>query len=129
MSKQYHDPVTGDELTRLEYYTRQVQVLVRTPWFILAFNVITLVAMILGHGDVWNYFASWLAIMVEWLVGTYMFGQTGRDATYIRRIANLEEMMEQQLEHLEAIPGYLYSNTGCLIKAGEVLAFQSTTGS
>ncbi len=90
----YRDPVTGDELTRLEYYTRQVQVVVRTPWFLLFFNAVTLVAMILGHGDIWNYFASWLAIMVEWLVGTYMFGQTGRDATYIRRIARLEAVTE-----------------------------------
>jgi hypothetical protein len=103
VSKKYHDPVTGDELSWLEYYTRQVQVVVRTPWFILFFNVITLVAMILGHGDVWNYFASWLAIIVEWLVGTYMFGQTGRDALYIRRIAHLEEVNDKQLKHLEAL--------------------------
>ena len=33
--------------------------------------------------------------MVEWLVGTYMFGQTGRDATSIRRIAHLEENVER----------------------------------
>ena len=91
MSKRFHDPVTSDELSRLEYYTRQAQVVVRIPWFLLFFNVVTLVAMILGHGDVWNYFASWLAIIVEWFVGTCMFAQTGRDATYIRRIANLEE--------------------------------------
>lgn len=88
VTKHFHDPVTGDELSPFEYYTRQVQVLVRTPWFLLFFNVITLVAMILGNGDVWNYFASWFAIMVEWSIGTYMFGQTGRDATYIRKIAD-----------------------------------------
>ena len=87
--KQYHDPITGDELKRLEYFTRQIQVFVRTPWFILVFNVVTLVAMLFGHGDTWNYFASWLAIIIEWLVGTYMFGQTGRDAVILRKLNHI----------------------------------------
>lgn len=97
----FRDPITGDELTRLEFLVRQVQVVVRTPWFIVAFNLITLAMVLLGHPDAWNYLASWLAIIVEWLVGTYMFGQTGRDAVYIRKIVQLIEMNEKQLEHLE----------------------------
>lgn len=96
----YIDPVTGDELTRLEYLVRQAQVVVRTPWFIVAFNVTT-VLILLGHGDLWNYFASWLAIIVEWLVGTYMFGQTGRDATIIRKNTKLEEQNQHLLERVE----------------------------
>jgi hypothetical protein len=96
--KPFTDPITGDHLSPLEYYTRQVQVAVRTPWFILGFNVVTLGAFITGHLDIWNYFASWLAIIVEWLVGTYMFGQTGRDAVHIRRIDRVETLILQLLE-------------------------------
>ena len=91
MSKHYHDPVTGDELTRLEYFVRQTQVLVRTPLFILLFIVVTAIVWATGNPEAllwWNLSASALAIAVEWLVGTYMFGQTGRDATYIRKIAH-----------------------------------------
>jgi hypothetical protein len=95
--KQYKDPVTGDPLSPLEFYTRQVQVCVRTPWFIFAFNLVTLLAMLLGHLDSWNFFASWLAIIIEWLVGTYMFGQTGRDAAHIRRIDRIEKLILERL--------------------------------
>ena len=97
----YKDPVTGDELPMLEYRTRQVQVFVRTPWFILVFNLITIASMALGHGDVWNYFASWLAIMIEWLVGTYMFGQTARDAVVTREVRSLIQQMRSVLEIVE----------------------------
>ncbi len=93
------DPVTGDTLTRLEYFTRRVQVVVRTPWFILFFNLTT-IAIFLGHGDTWNFFASWLAVMIEWLVGTYMFGQTGRDAVLIRKIEQMEEAHDKQLSQI-----------------------------
>ncbi len=104
MSRQFHtDPVTGDKLTNLEFATRQLQVFLRTPWFMAAFNLITFACLLLGWLVGWNTFASWLAVVVEWAVGTYMFGQTGRDATYIRRIAHLEEVNEAQMRHLEAL--------------------------
>ena len=97
------DPVTGDKLTRLEYYVRQIQVFVRTPWFILFFNLITiLMVFIMGRPVEWNDLASWLAIIIEWLVGTYMFGQTGRDALVIRTIK--KELMEK-VERMEAEHG------------------------
>jgi hypothetical protein len=95
------DPVTGDKLTRLEYYTRQVQVVVRTPWFIFTFNAITLFCIIINQLFDWNVFASWLAIIIEWLVGCYMFGQTKRDALVIRAIrAEITEKVERmEAEH------------------------------
>ncbi len=95
------DPVTGDELKPLEYFTRQVQVAVRTPWFLMLFNLTTIV-IFLGHSDIWNVFASWLAVMIEWLVGTYMFGQTGRDAVLIRKIERMEEDHSKALEEINA---------------------------
>jgi hypothetical protein len=94
------DPLTGDELNRLEYYVRQIQVVVRTPWFILAFNTITVACIIAGQLFNWNVFASWLAIIIEWLVGTYMFGQTGRDAILIRTIKKeLDQIRDEIRKH------------------------------
>lgn len=110
------DPITGDTLPRLEYYTRQVQVFVRTPAFILFFNAVTLIAMFLGRGDIWNYFASWLAIIIEWLVGTYMFGQTGRDAVVTREIRaiahRLEDLIELLVDDVEGIEDELEKPEG-----------------
>lgn len=52
------DPVTGDTLTLLEFLVRRLQVGMRTPWFIIAFNLITLVCLLLGLIVPWNTFAS-----------------------------------------------------------------------
>jgi hypothetical protein len=91
--------VTGDPLTALEYLTRQAQLALRSPWFIVGFNVFTLTMMALGWREQWNYIASWLAIMVEWVVGTFMFGQTRRDAVVLREtravVEHIEDVMEQ----------------------------------
>jgi hypothetical protein len=100
---EYHDPVTGDVLTRLEYLTRKLQVMVRTPAFMLVFNLITVTAMVLHRADAWNYFASWLAIVIEWVVGTYMFGQTARDAQVIREVRELARVIQKHVIHEDAV--------------------------
>lgn len=92
------DPVTGDQLTAVEYYSRQLQAMVRSPWFLVVFNVITGICMLIGWRDPWNWFASWLAIMVEWMVGKYMFGQTARDAVILRKLLQLEEQLLHDVE-------------------------------
>ncbi len=97
---EHHDPVTGDKLTNLEYLTRQLQVGLRTPWFMLVFNLVTLVCIVLGWMFQWNAFASWLAIIVEWLVGTYMFGQTKRDAIILRAVKQLVEQEEHEIHDM-----------------------------
>jgi hypothetical protein len=96
----YRDPMTGDELSRLEHFLRQIQVMVRTPFFILFFIAVTAAIWATGNANLllwWNLCASALAIAIEWLVGTFMWGQTARDAVYIRKIAHLEE----QIGHME----------------------------
>lgn len=90
----FHDPATGDPLSTLEYFTRQTQQSLRSPWFILLFNAATVALLLLGLGTSWNYFASWLAIMVEWVVGTYMFGQTRRDALVLRQLLAIATRLE-----------------------------------
>jgi hypothetical protein len=102
------DPLTGDKLTTQEWVAWKAQALIRTPYFIGLFTVATVVAWSTRNPDIllwWNLVASSLAIYVEWLVGTAMFGQTKRDAGYIRRIAKLEELNETQLRHLETLLG------------------------
>lgn len=112
VKRTYTDPVTGDVLSRLEYLTRQVQVVVRTPWFILGFNLLTVSALLAGHVDAWNFVMSWLAIIIEWLVGTYMFGQTSRDAIVTRRNARLEEQNQQLLERIEQMEERILATLG-----------------
>lgn len=73
----------------------------RSPWFLIGFNLVTLTLMLLGLREQWNYFASWMAIMVEWMVGVYMFGQTKRDALVIREIRALARQMARDVEHIE----------------------------
>lgn len=93
--------MTGDALTRLEYLTRQAQMGLRHPLFLVGFNLVTLTLMALGLREQWNYFASWLAIMVEWMVGVYMFGQTKRDALVIREVRALARQMARDVEKIE----------------------------
>lgn len=87
--------MTGDTLTTLEYVTRQAQLALRSPWFLLAFNAVTLAFMLLGWREQWNYLASWLAIMVEWIVGTFMFGQGKRDSVVMRETRAIGQRLER----------------------------------
>lgn len=103
----YTDPVTGDPLSAIEYWTRKAQGWLRSPWFLVLFHLSLVLAFILHKLDLWNVFASALAVDVEWVVGTFNFGVQGRDGVYIRRIARLEEVNQKQLEHLE----YLVAKT------------------
>ena len=115
MAHRFYDRVTGDELTLQEHIAWKAQGLIRTPWFIGAFTLGTLLAWLSRDATIllwWNLCASALAIYVEYLVGTAMFGQTHRDATYIRRIARLEEINQVQLAHLETILGKLEAAAG-----------------
>jgi hypothetical protein len=102
----HQDPLTGDNLTTQEWVAWKAQAVIRTPYFIGLFTLATLTIWFTHDPALllwWNLVASALAIYVEWLVGTAMFGQTKRDAGYIRRIAKLEELNETQLRHLEVL--------------------------
>ena len=103
----HEDAVTGDRLSALEYLTLLVQTGLRSPWFLLGFNVVTIVALAVGGREGWNYFASWLAIIVEWIVGTFMLGQTHRDARCLREVRALAERLAKmeatELDKLDAL--------------------------
>lgn len=100
-----HDPVTGDALSTGEYVSWRVQGIIRNWWFLGLFTAITILVMALGNHnahDWWNYTASYLAIVVESIVGIAMFNQTRRDAVILRHIERLIQMNEQSTELLMA---------------------------
>lgn len=94
--KRYH-PQTGDELSRKEYITWTLQGVLRRSWFILGYILLSFIwwadPKLFGDPDLvhWNVVASLLAIVVEWIVGSTMLGQTIRDGQIIRRLERLEK--------------------------------------
>jgi hypothetical protein len=105
MKKKYVDPVTGDELTRSEHISWRIQTsVIRNWWFLFFFTAVTIACVgaqaatgDANWGNNWNYFASYMAIFVEAIVGRAMFGQTRRDAQIIRELrAVLNELRTLQ---------------------------------
>ncbi len=99
--KKYHDPITGDELTKGEYISWQVQGLIRRWYFLIAISIITVIVWSTNNQVAllwWNLGASYLAILIESVVGLAMFGQTRRDAVALREVRNLSKQIEKQEE-------------------------------
>lgn len=90
------DPVTGDTLRLSERFSRAVQAIIRRWSFIGAVTLITLAwwtwPALFHDRDLagWNRAASYLAILIESVVGIGVFGQTLRDAVVIRTILRME---------------------------------------
>jgi len=88
----HHDPITGDELSTGEWVSWQVQGVIRRWHFI---GVITLVTVLIWLTDNatallwWNLAASFLAILIESIVGLALFSQTKRDACVLREVRAL----------------------------------------
>src|SRR5260221_14767014 len=74
----YKDPVTGDPLSLGEYISWLVQGIIRRWVFLLLITLATIVAWIAGavHPQVliwWNLAAPYTAILIESVVGMFMF--------------------------------------------------------
>lgn len=106
------DPVTGDLLTKSEWFSWKLQQgVIRTWWFLLTFTAITVACVLTFNPSVviwWNVLASYLAIFVEAIVGRAMSGQARRDAQIIRELrAVLNEIKTiQQSEVQNQIADY-----------------------
>lgn len=108
------DPVTGDTLTAGERVSWMVQRIIRRWAFMGVIQLVTLVCWLVGtrSGAVllwWNLGASDFAIVMEFLIGISMLGQTLRDANVTRTIlrmeqqnVRMEEAHTQQLAELRA---------------------------
>ena len=101
MRRTYHDPVTHDELSLGEYTALLIQGVIRR-WLFLAFiTTVTLVVWIVGAFLPaalvwWNLAASLLAVMIESIVGMFLFGQMKRDAVILRKLEHVLEHVESQ---------------------------------
>lgn len=91
-------PVLGDEITFQEHVSWIVQTILRRWTFIIGFTVVSVAWWIkpaLFHDDGsyihWQLLASYLAILIESVVGIGMFGQTTKDAQILRRLERLEK--------------------------------------
>lgn len=96
------DPVTGDRLTAGERVSWGIQRLIRRWAFIGAVQLITAICWLIGvwHPEVltwWNLAASDFAIIMEFLIGIAMLGQTVRDALVSRAVRRMEQEHGEQL--------------------------------
>jgi len=119
----YRDPVTDDELSRGEYISWMVQSIIRRWTFLGVVTLLTLLAWstvfwLSQSGAVltwWNLCASYLAIVIESIVGLAMFGQTRRDAVILRRIARMDNVNAAQLDKLVALEAATSQQTAMLV--------------
>ncbi len=89
---EYKDPVTGDPLTRSELVSWHGQAIIRRWTFIVLFSLVTFTVWAIGNAlwvEWWNYAASWLALVIESVVGIAMFGQVRRDAVVLRELRSM----------------------------------------
>ena len=115
MRRTYHDPVTHDELSLGEYTALLIQGVIRR-WLFLAFiGTATLVVWIVGVGQPqvlvwWNLAASLLAVVIESIVGMFLFGQMKRDAVILRKLEHVIEHVESQEAAIYEIVAHVKSS-------------------
>ena len=101
MSK-YKNHITGDPLRLSEYLSWKSQGIFRSWWFVIIFTTITftwLAVPVWFHdlGRLWlNYYLSYLAVLVESIIGIGVASQSMRDAVILREIKKLGK---QDTEH------------------------------
>ena len=102
----YQDPLTGDTLTLGERVSWILQGIIRRWTFLITITLITAVVWIINNptGLIWwNLSASYLALVIESIVGLAMFNQTRRDAVFIRHIDAMGKAQETITAHLEKL--------------------------
>lgn len=109
--KHHHDPVTGDQLTSGEYISWLIQGIIRRWAFLGVITAVTILVWATNNSIAltwWNLGASYLALVIESVVGLAMYGQTRRDAVTLREVRTISRHIEvvgqQQLritEHIE----------------------------
>lgn len=91
----YKNHITGDHLRLSEYLSWKSQAIFRSWWFVVIFSTITftwLAVPIWFHDParLWlNYYLSYLAVLVESIIGIGVASQSMRDAVILREIKKL----------------------------------------
>lgn len=104
------DPVTGDVLTGGEYISWRIQGVIRRWTFLCIITALTILVWVTNNPSAllwWNLCASYLALVIESVVGIAMFSQTRRDALVLREVrataARVEEIAKKLLKEEDTI--------------------------
>jgi hypothetical protein len=100
-SREHRDPVTGDMLTQGEYISWIIQGVIRRWTFLIIITLVTIVVWTINNPTAllwWNLGASYLALVIESIVGLAMFGQVKRDAVALREVRAISQHIEQLAE-------------------------------
>lgn len=113
----YRHPVSGESIKFGEHVSWKIQFAIRRWSFIGSIALITLACVILGTFDVtvivwWNVWASFMALVIESVVGMAMFNMARNDGRVLRESHTLLEQQQtllgQQQNLLERVE-YLIS--------------------
>jgi len=103
VKKTFKDPVTGDPLSFSEYISWIIQGVIRRWLFLVILTIITILVWSTNHPIAllwWNLGASYLAIVIESIVGIALFSQTRRDAVALREVRAMAQHLQAQDEEL-----------------------------
>ena len=111
LRKHHVDPFTGDAIGRSERLSLFAQSILRKWTFVLAYTALTVLWWTHPHwfgdhpGDDarWQDWASYMALLIESLVGIGMFGWARRDSQVLRRLYQMERAAEQRDEVMVAL--------------------------
>ena len=96
-------PITGDEIGLGEHLSWVIQTAIRRWVFVGIVTIATAACWVIHSGSVltwWNYSASYMAVLIELVVGISMFQQTKADAQVIRKILAMETNQFAELKEL-----------------------------
>jgi hypothetical protein len=117
--KRYRDPLTGDLVGRSERVSLFVQAIMRRWIFVFAYTTVTVLWWTHpqwfgdqpGKDARWQDWASYMALLIESVVGIGMFSWARRDSQVIRKIHALERKAEQQEENAHVVLHEIYRLT------------------
>lgn len=95
------DPATGDVLTTGEYISWIIQGVIRRWAFLVLISIVTAIVWLTDNATAltwWNLGASYLALVIESVVGISMYAQTKRDAIVLREIRAIGQRVEKIAE-------------------------------
>jgi len=95
------DPVTGDAFTLGEGLSWLLQGIIRRWLFLAVFATATAAVWILGSPAAlgwWNYSASFLAIVIESVVGIGFYNMARRDSRVLRELSRVADRLETLTE-------------------------------
>lgn len=106
MSREYRDPDTGDQIRRSEFVSFRIQNLIRRWPFILLYTGVTFTVWVVGSPAVlgwWNYTASYLAILVESIVGIGVYQMSRRDSVILREIRQVTDATRENTASVQQL--------------------------